>query len=71
MSEAEFSSAEQPLYATVPRHVLFTIWTRVAERLRAGEVLITPDDFQAALAKEYSVLTGGELEGETRSIFAR
>ena len=35
--------------------------------MRAGEVLITPEDFQGALAEEYVVLTGGELAGEARN----
>ena len=31
------------------------------------EVLITPEDFQGALAEEYAVLTGGELAGAARN----
>jgi hypothetical protein len=42
------------------------MWSRIADRLRAGEVLITPEDFQGALAEEYAVLTGGELAGAAR-----
>ena len=64
MSEAEFSSSGQPNGFAIPRQLLATMWARIADRLRAGEVLITPDDFQGALAEEYGVLTGGELGGE-------
>lgn len=67
MSEAEFLPPEQPIGSLVPRQLLATMWARIAERLRAGEVLITSDDFQAALAEEYRILTGGELKGEARS----
>jgi len=43
------------------------MWSRIADRLRAGEVLITPEDFQGALAEKYAVLTGGELAVAARN----
>ncbi len=67
MSEVELPSSEQSTGSVIPRLLLATMWSRIADRLRTGEVLITPEDFQGALAEEYVVLTGGELAGEARN----
>jgi hypothetical protein len=67
MSAVKDLSSEQPTGSVIPRLLLATMWSRIADRLRAGEVLITPEDFQGALAEEYVVLTGGELAGEARN----
>jgi hypothetical protein len=66
MSEVKRPFSEQPTGSVIPRLLLATMWSRIADRLRAGEVLITPEDFQGALAEEYAVLTGGELAGAAR-----
>jgi hypothetical protein len=67
MSEVKRPPLEQPTGSVILRLLLATMWSRIADRLRAGEVLITPEDFQGALAEEYAVLTGGELAGAARN----
>ncbi|MBT7548984.1 MAG: hypothetical protein HN611_09965 [Gemmatimonadetes bacterium] len=67
MSEVKRPFSEQPTGSVIPRLLLATMWSRIADRLRVGEVLITPEDFQGALAEEYAVLTGGELAGAARN----
>jgi hypothetical protein len=66
MSEADFSVPDPHFDGTISRQVLATMWARIVARLGAGEVLITPDDFQQALGEEYRILTGEDLEGQTR-----
>ena len=67
MSEVKRPPSEQPTGSVILRLLLATMWSRIADRLRAGEVLITPEDFQGALAEKYAVLTGGELAVAARN----
>jgi hypothetical protein len=67
MSEVKRPPLEQPTGSVILRLLLATMWSRIADRLRAGEVLITPEDFQGALAEKYAVLTGGELAVAARN----
>lgn len=51
--------------------LLADLWTRITERLRQGEPLITLGQFQFAMEKEYELLTGEETDPGIRTHIRR